>query len=71
VLALLVGLELDLTAARAGAAAHGSDDPRPHPDVGLLAELHVRRRPASAPPPEELGPDGNLVRHALVDLEDA
>jgi len=69
VLALLVGLELDLRL-REQVRLLASDDPRPHPDVGMLAEIIYATPGERARLPEELGPDGALVRFGLVDLEE-
>jgi hypothetical protein len=67
VLVLLIGLELDVTL-RAQVRQFMADAQRPHPDVGLLAELlYVDAERERVP--EELGPDGNLARHALVTVD--
>ena len=68
VLAVLVGLELEL-GLRAEVRAFTGDVRRPEPDVGLLAELLYPTPADRAHVPEELGPDGRLVRSALVAID--
>ena len=66
--AVLVGLELEL-ALRAEVRMFVADGRRPDPDVGLLAELAYATPAERARVPEELGPDGALVRCALIAVE--
>ncbi|MBL8622303.1 MAG: ATP-binding protein [Myxococcales bacterium] len=68
VLAVLVGLELDL-GLRAQVRAFTGDVRRPEPDVGLLAEVLYPTPAERARIPEELGPDGRLARSALVAID--
>jgi hypothetical protein len=68
VVALLVGLELEL-ALRAEVRMFVADGRRPDPDVGLLAELVYATPAERARVPQELGPDGALVRCALIAVD--
>jgi hypothetical protein len=67
VLVLLVGLEIDVSL-RERVRGLMADHSRPHPDVGLLAEL-LYHGPEKARVPEELGADGVLLRCGLIHVD--
>ncbi|MEZ4404459.1 MAG: ATP-binding protein [Kofleriaceae bacterium] len=67
VVVFLIGLELDVKL-RELARLFMNDPQRPHPDVGLLAEL-LYPGPERARVPEELGGDGSLVRFGLISID--
>ena len=68
VLVMLIGLELDLKL-RENLRRLGGDPTRPHPDVGLIAEVLYPTPAERERLPDELGPDGTLVRFALIEID--